>query len=99
MPLFGQLITGLPPSDGRALAAGWAYHFWNGLSFGKVYALLRPRGGVASGLVWGHRAPPADDGVLPAPAPGAPRRSRVHGQRDRRPLAVGLRPWAPRPPV
>jgi len=53
MPLFGQLITGLPPSDGRALAAGWAYHFWNGLSFGTVYALLRPRGGVASGLVWG----------------------------------------------
>jgi hypothetical protein len=52
-PIFGQLITGLPGSDPRALAAGWAYHTWNGLSFGVIYALVRPQGGWRTGLAWG----------------------------------------------
>jgi hypothetical protein len=53
MPIFGQLITGLPPTDPRALAAGWAYHTWNGLSFGMVYGLVRPQGGWRTGWAWG----------------------------------------------
>ena len=52
-PIFGQLITGLAPTDPRALAAGWAYHTWNGLSFGMIYALVRPQGGWRTGLAWG----------------------------------------------
>lgn len=52
-PIFGQLITGLSPTDPRALAAGWAYHTWNGLSFGMIYGLVRPQGGWRTGLAWG----------------------------------------------
>jgi hypothetical protein len=52
-PVFGQLITGLPRTDPRALAAGWAYHTWNGLSFGMIYGLVRPQGGWRTGLAWG----------------------------------------------
>lgn len=53
MPIFGQLITGLAPTDPRSLAAGWGFHFWNGVSFGVIYALVRPRGGWRTGLAWG----------------------------------------------
>ena len=53
IPIFGQLITGLAPGDPLALAVGWAYHFWNGVSFGVIYALVRPQGGWRSGLAWG----------------------------------------------
>jgi len=52
-PIYGQLITGLAPTDPRALAAGWAYHTWNGLSFGMIYGLVRPQGGWRTGLAWG----------------------------------------------
>jgi hypothetical protein len=52
MPIFGQLITGLPPSDPVGLAAGWLYHFWNGISFGMTFALIRPHGGLVEGVVW-----------------------------------------------
>ncbi len=52
MPIFGQLMTGLPGSDPMALAAGWTYHFWNGISFGMMLALMRPRGGPVEGFVW-----------------------------------------------
>jgi hypothetical protein len=50
---FGYFITGLPVTDPRALAAGWAYHFWNGISFGMMLAVVRPFGGPIAGLVWG----------------------------------------------
>jgi hypothetical protein len=52
MPIFGQLITGQTDTP-LALAAGWIYHFWNGISFGMIFALLRPRGGALAGLAWG----------------------------------------------
>jgi hypothetical protein len=52
MPIFGQLITGQADTP-LALAAGWTYHFWNGISFGMIFALLRPRGGALAGLAWG----------------------------------------------
>jgi hypothetical protein len=50
--IFGQLMTGLEPSDPLSLAAGWTYHFWNGISFGMMFALLRPKGGEWWGLLW-----------------------------------------------
>lgn len=51
-PIFGSLITGRPPSDGLAQIVGWAYHFWNGIGFGMMFALVRPRGGPIAGLIW-----------------------------------------------
>lgn len=53
MPIFGNLITGPPSTDGYAIAAGWAYHFWNGISYGMIFALMRPRGGPLAGVAWG----------------------------------------------
>lgn len=52
IPLFGTLITGLPGGDPTALAAGWIYHFWNGISFGMMFALVRPAGGIGWGVAW-----------------------------------------------
>ncbi len=53
MPVFGHLITGLPPEHPFAVMTGWIYHFCNGSSFGAMFALFRPQGGVATGLFWG----------------------------------------------
>jgi len=52
MPLFGSLMTGLPENAPAALVSGWIYHFWNGASFGMMFALVRPRGGIVEGLLW-----------------------------------------------
>lgn len=52
MPIFGHLITGRPEDDTIAQVVGWGYHFWNGLSFGLMLALMRPRGGPIAGFVW-----------------------------------------------
>jgi hypothetical protein len=52
MPIFGHLITGRPPADPLALAVGWAYHFWNGITFGMVYALLPLPPGPLTGFAW-----------------------------------------------
>ncbi|MEP7216234.1 MAG: hypothetical protein ABI782_08265 [Anaerolineaceae bacterium] len=52
IPMFGHLITGRPKDDWIAIASGWGYHFWNGLSFGLMFALVRPRGGPLYGLAW-----------------------------------------------
>ena len=53
MPIFGSLMTGLPTTHPAAIALGWVYHFWNGISFGMMFALFRPRGGAITGLLWG----------------------------------------------
>lgn len=50
--IFGQLITGLPTDDPFASIAGWLYHFWNGISFGMIFALVWPRGGMTAGFLW-----------------------------------------------
>ncbi len=50
--IFGQLITGRPAGDVWSDAAGWTYHVWNGVSFGMMFALIRPKGGWLYGLVW-----------------------------------------------
>jgi hypothetical protein len=53
MPLFGSLMTGRPVTDSVAIVAGWIYHVWNGISFGMMFALVRPSGGGLPGLFWG----------------------------------------------
>ena len=52
MPIFGELITGLPQNNHWAILAGWTYHFWNGISFGMMFALLFPKGGILKGFLW-----------------------------------------------
>lgn len=52
MGIFGQLATGRPQGDTVVTVVGWTYHFWNGISFGMMYALVRPLGGMLSGLIW-----------------------------------------------
>jgi hypothetical protein len=52
MPVFGSLILNEPKTAASAIAAGWVYHFWNGVGFGVMFALMRPRGGWVAGLVW-----------------------------------------------
>ena len=52
MPIFGELITDQPRTTALAISIGWFYHFWNGLSFGVMFALVRPRGGPIAGLIW-----------------------------------------------
>lgn len=52
IPMFGHLMTGLPPTDRMAIALGWVYHAWNGVSFAAMLALLWPRGGVLPGVAW-----------------------------------------------
>jgi hypothetical protein len=52
MPVFGSLITDQPKTAAAAITVGWIYHFWNGLSFGVMFALIRPRGGPVAGFIW-----------------------------------------------
>jgi hypothetical protein len=52
MPIFGSLITGLPQDDTLAQLVGWGYHFWNGISFGMMFALVFPRGSWIAGFIW-----------------------------------------------
>ena len=52
MPIFGSLITDQSKTTALAIAVGWTYHFWNGISFGVMFALIRPRGGPIAGWIW-----------------------------------------------
>ena len=52
--IFGELITGRSSGTFVSDSAGWAYHFWNGISFAMMFALLRPRGGIILGFLWGE---------------------------------------------
>jgi hypothetical protein len=53
--IFGSWITGQPTTSLAALVAGWIYHYWNGVSFGIMYALIFGKRhwlyGVAYGVV------------------------------------------------
>ena len=40
--MFGSWITGAEQSSVAARIAGWGYHYWNGISFGIMYALTFP---------------------------------------------------------
>lgn len=50
--LLGVLITGEPDTADLAVAAGWIYHFWNGVNFSVMYVLAVGRGWWPLGLVW-----------------------------------------------
>jgi hypothetical protein len=41
--MFGSWITGRPIDSASAALAGWTYHYWNGVSFGIMYALMLGR--------------------------------------------------------
>ena len=51
-PIFGSLITGRPRDSVLAIGVGWTYHFWNGVAFGVILALVRPRSTWRAGLLW-----------------------------------------------
>lgn len=53
MPVFGDLITGRGTDDLLAQSVGWVYHFWNGVGFGIMFALVAPRAGRWWGMGWG----------------------------------------------
>ena len=52
MPIFGGLITQLEATNPLSIFAGWTYHFWNGITFGMMFALLAPKGGLLKGFIW-----------------------------------------------
>ena len=49
---FGTLVTGQPRGTATATIVGWGYHFWNGIGFATMFALVRPRGPWWAGLIW-----------------------------------------------
>jgi hypothetical protein len=51
-PIFGMLITGQPLGSSTALAAGWAYHLWNGVGFAMMYTLVAGPAHPAYALGW-----------------------------------------------
>ena len=51
--IFGSLILSRPESAVSARVAGWTYHFWNGVSFGVMYALVAGPARWYWGLAWG----------------------------------------------
>jgi hypothetical protein len=65
-PLFGAMITGLPPEHGLARAIGWLYHFSNGASFGIMYVLLAGRRRWPLAIAW---ALALEAGMLLTPYP------------------------------
>ncbi len=52
-PLFGALLTGLPPQDVWAQVIGWLYHFSNGIGFGVMYMMAVRRPAIWSAVLWG----------------------------------------------
>jgi hypothetical protein len=53
--MFGSWITGRPTTSAAAKVVGWAYHYWNGATFGVIYTLTLGRKrwlwGVGYGIV------------------------------------------------
>jgi len=50
---FGTLLAGLESPTFRSEGLGWAYHLSNGVSFGLMYAMLAPRPGPSTAILWG----------------------------------------------
>lgn len=39
-PMFGSMLTGLPPETSTSVTVGYIYHFLNGITFGIIYAVI-----------------------------------------------------------
>jgi uncharacterized protein DUF6789 len=63
--IFGSWITGQPESTLAAHLAGWGYHYWNGLAFGIMYALMLGRRHWLYGLAYGIVMELAMLGIFP----------------------------------
>lgn len=50
-PIFGQLLIGAAPRK-VLYAVGWLYHMANGTGFAVCYAILFPRPGILTGLLF-----------------------------------------------
>ena len=50
---FGSAIAGPSATPTAVLAAGTAFHLFNGIAFGVSFCLLFRRGGVLRGMAWG----------------------------------------------
>ena len=53
MDAFGHFITGRPMGTALGLAAGWAYHVSNGLTFAIAYSVVAGPARWVWGLAWG----------------------------------------------
>lgn len=53
LPIFGAAIVGSAAPATAQNLAGWAYHVLNGATFGAAFALLVPRRGIVTGILWG----------------------------------------------
>lgn len=51
--IFGSWITSKETTSVQAAIAGWGYHFWNGISFGILYALIVGRRHWLYGVAYG----------------------------------------------
>ncbi len=63
--IFGSLILDRPETALDARIAGWTYHFWNGISFGVIYALIAGSAKWYWGLAWGMMLEVIMIGVYP----------------------------------
>lgn len=50
---FGSAIAGPSASPTAVMAAGVAFHLFNGIAFGVAFCLLFRQGGVLRGMAWG----------------------------------------------
>lgn len=65
IPIFGSLATGLPVSSPVAVAGGWAYHVWNGVTFAGMYGIAAGRAHWGWGVFFGMALEAAYMGVIP----------------------------------
>jgi hypothetical protein len=50
--IYGNMISGFPPDSTIALAVGWAYHFWNGVTLAIMYTIVAGPAFWLYGLIW-----------------------------------------------
>ena len=52
-PIFGELVVGASRGVALRTTVGMALHIVNGVGFGVAYAMVMPRPGVTTGILWG----------------------------------------------
>jgi hypothetical protein len=63
--IFGMWITHTPTSSRQSFIVGWAYHYWNGTSFGIMYMMAFARRHWLVGVVYGMLMEAAMIGLFP----------------------------------